>query len=428
MFSFQAESNLFTKGVFAMSNSSKPNSTVKETLNTINSITDDDLKAKIIENIRKNMQEKGIDHATLKRRLGKKYDVDGFNSYFPAKSDTENVRTFNLAHFIVIAQELEMSLDDLLCGTKYCSNQGVTDETINARNNVFPKEFFDLLLRNNKSYFYDMSKNLHKEVFQNLADKYYCYYHSTNKHETRDLIEAELNIDKTGDLCEVNFKIGTRIAYTEDNNETVIDEKNYKGYLIVSNKLHCCFCILFGIEVSEISVFIFKQLITTGNPMDCRMAELLTVSAGTKKYPTVTRLLLSRTKLDQSHLRAVAPCLKMNSSRICISSSELLKMLEDNQINPDWRVILDNCTKVKPCGENEIYSIGEDMIRSIGKELFGGDSAHNEMILNLIIYLRTKSISERYNKINDEADEAVRQLLYSFDLYSGTNTEKKSVK
>lgn len=230
-----------------MNNNSTHDSTVEVTLNTINSIVDEGLKSAIIENIRKNMRDKGIEHIALKKRLGEKYDVEGFNSYFPAKSETKIERPFNLAHFIVIAQELEMSFDDLLCGTKFCSNREiVTEEIKSAKNSIFPKEFFDLLLKNNKSYFYDMNKNLHKEVFENLADKYYCYYHSTNKYEVRDLIEAELTIDKTGDLCEVNFKIGTRIEYTEDNKETLISEKNYKGYLIVSNKLHCCFCFYLG--------------------------------------------------------------------------------------------------------------------------------------------------------------------------------------
>ena len=86
--------------------------------------------------------------------------------------------------------------------------------------------------------------------------------------------------------------------------------KKYEGVLILSNPLQCCYCILKSDKLSEICFFIFRHIYLNNTQLDCRMAEVLTVSAGESHYPTVHRMFFFQTAIERTGFKLSTTTIK----------------------------------------------------------------------------------------------------------------------
>lgn len=386
---------------------------------SIANILDDELEKQILANIRHILASKHMSRNDLRDMLKEHgFDMSSFNSYIPEKKETKKgTKRITLQWLIAICGALDISIDNLLAGTVYSRNKEIATKDACE----IAKDFFDSMFASNADYFYDASNEIHKNAFKSLSSKYYCYFFATNTNEKYDVIESELDIKQEHDLYTANFHIGNRVLRNNnplpDNiNSSNILSKNYRGFLVISNTLNCCFCILFGEEVAELNLFIirnFSATAATGNKMDSRVAELLTVSSGENRFPTTARLLLSRSKIEPIVLSNVVPHLRMNRSTIDIQTKSLYEII---QREPAWEKLLNKCIDLLPTGESQVYSINEMFIKQINTTL--DEKLKEEDLRHLFSTMRGVSIAEPYNKVNKEVDDAVRQLLFINGYFS----------
>jgi hypothetical protein len=380
----------------------------------------DNYDEQILANIRNTLASKNMSRNDLRDQLKTfGYDVSSFNSYIPEKKVTKKgIKRITLQWLIVISEALDISVDSLLSRADY----GTSKQTNTKDFNEITRDFLESMLAGNADYFYDASNDIHRKAFKSLSPKYYCYFFSTNTNEKYDVIESELDISQKNGLYIVSFHIGNRVLRKNkplpNNNESTSIQlnKNYRGFLVISNALKCCFCFLIGEEVAELNLFIIRNFTSAaekGNKMDTRVAELLTVSSGENRYPTTERFLLSRSRIDPEVLLTVTPHLRMNRSTIDIQTKNLYEII---QHEPGWEKLLNKCIDILPTGESQVCSINEDFIKQINTTL--DEKLKEDDLRRLFSTMRGVSIAEPYNKVNKEVDDAVRQLLFNMGYFA----------
>lgn len=141
---------------------------------------------------------------------------------------------------------------------------------------------------------------------------------------------------------------------------------------------------------------------------DCRLAEVLSTSAATEnRRPTILRMLLSREEIKNEDLELVAPALLLNYSKILVSEDNLhnISNLSDSY-NLIVNLLLEN---------NESQSmilLDEDNIVSTANKYLSKSETYE-----LLMRLRAVSYANRYNKIGQKSDDAVRKILISKNYY-----------
>ena len=249
----------------------------------------------------------------------------------------------------------------------------------------------------------DLVTNINHRAFNGYAGTYYCYLYPTLSAE-KSILTGIMKISADSKDCHITLKLNVPSKHDPASSSYC---KKYEGVLILSNPLQCCYCILKSDKLSEICFFIFRHIYLNNTQLDCRMAEVLTVSAGESHYPTVHRMFFSRQPLKEQDLNLVLPLLNMNCSEIILSEQDMVSLKKENLIPQEILNQLEN--QVVP---KRFYSFKENLIRSIA-ELSG----EKKKIPIYISILRDKALKYRYNKVSKKLDDTVRQLLISQGYY-----------
>lgn len=245
--------------------------------------------------------------------------------------------------------------------------------------------------------------DINHQAFNGYVGTYYCYLYPTISSE-KNILKGIMKI--CDDSADYTVSMKLNVPSKQDPTASSFC-KDYEGLLIASNRLQSCYCILKSNELSEICFLVFRHIYLNNTSLDCRMAEVLTVSAGESHYPTVHRMFFSRQQLKEEDLRLILPMLNMNCSDIILSEEDMESLEREELIPPE---ILDQLKKqITP---KKVYVFKENLIRSIAE--LADDKKKIPVYISAI---RDKSLKNRYNKVSKKLDDTVRQLLISRGYY-----------
>lgn len=351
-------------------------------------------KEEIIKRISSNitylLEKSGYSQNELSERIFQKRGIKYDQTYI------SNIKTGKINHIPAVA--LTCICEELNTDMAKIMWENLNSESLVSPNSKIKKQANKLIY---------ISKN---EEFEQYLGQYYCYFFPTISSETNDgLIEANLNFDLHPQTkeCIAKFNIETTSLLHDEDQEKIC--KEYKGRLIISDSYHCCYSYLVNDEFGEMSFMIFDKFQTNQNPVLCRMAIVLTPSAGGTRDATCHRMFISKKKLSSKGISFIKPHLKMNSAEMLISENNLSSFFEDYNVPEKFQYIIKNLSDPE-----KYYRIREE-------HFFGFDSRHmlDYNKEEFITKLREYTYAKNYQKIGAKVDK----LLFQ-ELYKSLNTSK----
>ena len=246
--------------------------------------------------------------------------------------------------------------------------------------------------------------------FQGYWGKYFTYFMPTQSSGT-GFLKGRLTVEDRAGAAHVHFELDTR-QQNEDGSPVC---KIYEGVLIHSKAVDCCYCILGSAEVGELCFLMFRHFHLNRSRLECRVAEVLTASAGGEdKYPTAHRMLISSQEIADGDVERLLPLLHLTNSKIIIPQEELEALGNSGMEYEDIvQRILSN-PGLKP---SSYYEIREDTIRTTMQDVRGRKPRD---AVPLILEARGRALAYRYNKVSKKTDESVRELLRQWGYYKSS--------
>lgn len=250
--------------------------------------------------------------------------------------------------------------------------------------------------------------NPQDEDFDGYLQKYHCYFFPTLSKEKKILV-GDLELKSKTSYCEATLCLNTN---KKKHGKTVY--KYYTGCAIISKAVESFYIVLSSPKEGEICIINLRHFFIRHQELDCRMAEVITNGAGERHFPTVHRMLLSRSQIKEEHYQYITPHLHLNSSDIHIREEDLEKL--ENETESYKGLIEHLIHNIDPI---KIYDFKEDYVISNAKQLLS-----KEETLLFLSAIRKNSYKLRYNKVSNKLDETVRELLLSLGYYNDTNLEE----
>ena len=165
------------------------------------------------------------------------------------------------------------------------------------------------------------------KAFEGYLGTFYTVFHSTEVYSDEylhgKLVFSQMNGNK---ICGAIFELNTGVK--DQNGHDII--KRYHGQLIISIRQRTGYCILVNERMGEICSLEFRHRDFFVKKMQCRLALVLTVTAGEIKHPVAHKMLLSRQVITPSILREVGPFLKFRDGDIRISLDAINEIKNKN--------------------------------------------------------------------------------------------------
>lgn len=261
-----------------------------------------------------------------------------------------------------------------------------------------------------RHFVYDTVKDF--EDFKFIFGDYHCYFYPSISSQKRSILSANLKIfpsEETG-VCRATLVIDIG----RDNEITSGRfEKVYEGFVVISKKVECVYCVLISHKVGEIALVSFRWPNLDGTLLRSRVAEVLTNTAGSEdNYPVVFRMFLSREEIDEQHYWLFSPHLKLNNSDIIIRKSdyEIIKNREKYKSFHRVFAILEHSIAVE---NSAVYIIKESLIIAQAEQL----ALSKSTIFELVTEMREKSLSAYNNKVGETVDDIVFNTLRDHGYY-----------
>lgn len=220
--------------------------------------------------------------------------------------------------------------------------------------------------------------------------------HSTISSESF-LLTGTLSFDtKTSSFCKTKMTLDT--GKTDSNNKPI--KKCYSGELIISLTMGSCYCLLTNTDIGEICFLNFKHMFLFNQSLECRMGTISSTSSGGNRLPVVQRILISQKPLnimgdDTSDLEFVKGQLRLNSSKILISKTELDNLQKRYENNQPISEFLENFKSLTV--PEEYYLLEESNLKNI--------SLTSDIKTKGIGILRDASVSPKYSKVSSKTNE-----------------------
>lgn len=242
------------------------------------------------------------------------------------------------------------------------------------------------------------SKNFHinpyEEEYTSVLGEYYLYFETTNKLEDSILMKGHISFRARDTFCEASMVLSFM------QNRKLITKK-YTGQLILSNRMQAGYVLLFSPRIGEISFFAFRYRSSLSRSMICRLGIAVTVSSGEQNFPTAHRLLLSRSELDEVHLKKVWPYLKLVDSELLVDEESFAEML---RLHPEQTNLL---KKICDISKKQTYvRIDEADIRKASKKKIG----YREFMQIKQLLLQAAEVMPNA-RVSEEDDMSVYYLL-----------------
>lgn len=236
--------------------------------------------------------------------------------------------------------------------------------------------------------------------FQGYLQTYHFYMHPTRSYEKK-LLTGTLKLEAAGSVCEATLDLNTnKIADGKPLH------KLYRGRVIISTAVDAVYVLLSSPIEGELAVISFRHFMLPHQPLDCRMAAVLTNESGEYHSPTMHRMFLSRTPVAPEHLSLLLPHLQLNSSDITIPADWLDRFRRNTE---EYADLLDSLTRFRP---TETYYWSEDYVIGVARHFL-----NKEQIPLFLSRIRAITIHDNHNKASRRADMLSRDLLLSLGYY-----------
>lgn len=237
--------------------------------------------------------------------------------------------------------------------------------------------------------------------FQGYLQTYYVYLKPTltfvNKLQT-----GTLTLEASGSVCEATLKLNC--------DEKVDGEqvcKIYRGRAMISTSVDAVYVLLTSPIEGDLSVISFRHFHRPHQPLNCRIAAVLTNESGEFHSPTVLRMFLSRVPIAEEHQSLLIPHLYLNERNIAVTADHLeLLRKEWSEYAPLFELL----TQFKPI---PTYSWSEEYVMGVGRFFLDG-----EQLYTFLTQLRGLSQSPHQNKVSHAADLQIRNLLLMLGYYA----------
>lgn len=246
-------------------------------------------------------------------------------------------------------------------------------------------------------------RDINHPAFNGIKNnKFFIYLYSTITSESF-LLDGKLIFDATSSsFCKATMTLNT--GKIDANGDPI--KKIYEGELIISLTMGACYCVLTNPDIGEIIFLNFKHIYLFNRDLECRVGTISSTSSGGNRLPVIQRILISKQPLkvngtDLSDLEFIQGQLRLNNSKMLVSSKDLETLKEKYENNPD---LLDFFKRFEELSEtNQYYLLDEASMKDI--------SITSDVKTEGLGILRNMSSSLRYNKVSTKTDEFVFEYI-----------------
>lgn len=235
-------------------------------------------------------------------------------------------------------------------------------------------------------------------------NSYYTYFFPTPSSSGDSILSGRIRFEHSEDKSKCIAKFSFETGKRDSQNKAIV--KEYEGDLILSPTMSAAYCTLISEEIGEISYILFNYIPIIYEDLYCRVALVLTASAGANRMPTVHRMIITKEELTSKELSIVKGQLYLNKSEILISESGLESFLRDENLDESFEQYFckpNQNSKLLGLSPVPYYCFDESVIQNS----FLSPKVKNEAI-NLI---RKYSASPKCNKIGIKCDDAVYKFI-----------------
>lgn len=244
-------------------------------------------------------------------------------------------------------------------------------------------------------------------AFHGYKGSFYVYFYPTQSNDS-ELIPGKMEVDTESPIgrCRVKLSFGT--GHLDRNNEPI--KKEYVGEAVLSPNMQTIYCSLQCSAIGEISYLLYHYHFIAFEELECRLATVITASAGSKRLPTMHRMLMSRRELGAEELYILSGQLCLNESEMLISETAYKQFLKDPKLPPSFTDYFGDAAQESPGFTSSVpkipyYYFNESIISD--SFLPAVDKA------KIICLLRRYSTAPHYNKVSDKADEIIFKYIKS---------------
>lgn len=247
--------------------------------------------------------------------------------------------------------------------------------------------------------------------FSGYLQTYHVYLFPSQSDDTR-IRSGTLQLQAKGSVCEAILEINTNKL--RDGKPYI---KAYRGCCIISTTMRAVMILLTDQEKGELSVLNFRYHNLSTYPLDCRIACTLLNATGVEHPPTMQRLFLSRTKIDDAHLPLLQTHLFLNGTTIHLRKERLEALRE---MDSSYHSVVDELLRTNQ--PHCVYDLYEDDILSTARRCLSKDgiplrNPEDPEVNQFLARLRTLSDYTRFNKASRQADHLARRFLRSLGYF-----------
>lgn len=238
--------------------------------------------------------------------------------------------------------------------------------------------------------------------FQGYLQTYYVYMRPTLSF-VKKLQTGILTLKASGAVCEATLQI-----HCDEKVEGECVCKVYTGRAMISTTVDAVYVLLTSPIEGDLSVISFRHSHRPHQPLNCRIASVLTNSAGEFHAPTVLRMFLSRVPIAEEHHPLLIPHLYLNERDITIKADRLAELQQEHS---EYGPLIDFLTQIPP---TSTYYWSEESVMGLGRYFLSG-----QQLYTFLSQLRGVSHTPYQNKASHTADLQIRNLLLMLGYYSG---------
>ena len=236
--------------------------------------------------------------------------------------------------------------------------------------------------------------------FHGYLQTYHLYMYSNHSYETK-VLTGTLSLNACGSICEARLDLNTN--RTADGKPLL---KHYQGRVIICKVIEAVYILLSSDIEGELNIISFRHFHLPHQPLDCRIAAVLTNECGEFHAPTMHRMFLSRTPIAPEHVPLLLPHLLLNSSSVDIPADRLERLCRNA---PEYAELLNALTMI-PSSPTFFWT--EDYVLGMAKHYLS-----REEIPLFLSKLREITLNEKSNKASRRPNHHVRELLLSLGYY-----------
>lgn len=180
-------------------------------------------------------------------------------------------------------------------------------------------------------------------AFQGYLTPMYIYYIETGASRSSRLLKGRLEV---GDFYHTNECIARLTIDTKDTDTDGRPKyKKYEGNVII-NQNEAIYFHLVSNKLGDVWSLIFNHGNLNQNNLACSLGTAVTLSSGKNtRYPTMHFVFLSREELSSEKEEVIKNILIIHNQEIIISETNLQAFLAQEDLDPNFRENLTNCTQ-----------------------------------------------------------------------------------